>query len=109
MFDIAWTEYLLIAIVALVLLGPKELPIVLRTIGHWIAKARQITASFERQLYTLDSDPSLDKDSPGGKSIGEAVPPLEVGYQRVFDKQHVNEQGRGDFLKIKSPYPKPWL
>lgn len=42
MFDIASSELLLVAIVALVVLGPKELPALLRQIGRWTAKMRDI-------------------------------------------------------------------
>ena len=40
MFDISWTEFLLIGIVALIVIGPKELPGVLRTLGQWTRKVR---------------------------------------------------------------------
>jgi sec-independent protein translocase protein TatB len=109
MFDIAWTEYLLIAVVALILLGPKELPVVLRTIGRWVAKARQLTANFERQMYALGENSPLDKDLSIENSVNEPTSNLPIAYQRVFDKQHVNEKSNLDFLKPKVPSPKPWL
>jgi sec-independent protein translocase protein TatB len=40
MFDIGWSELLVIAVVALIAIGPKELPGVLRTIGQWMATKR---------------------------------------------------------------------
>ncbi|MFM9449512.1 twin-arginine translocase TatA/TatE family subunit, partial [Streptomyces acidiscabies] len=40
MFDIAPSEFLLVAIVAIVVIGPKDLPMALRTAGRWIAKVR---------------------------------------------------------------------
>ena len=46
MFDVAPTELLLVAIVALVVIGPKDLPRVLRTIGQWVGKARCVAAQF---------------------------------------------------------------
>jgi sec-independent protein translocase protein TatB len=50
MFDISWTEFLLIAIVALVFIGPKELPAVLRTVGQWTRKIRGMAAEFQSQF-----------------------------------------------------------
>jgi len=50
MLDISWTEFLLIAIVALVFIGPKELPAVLRTIGQWTRKIRGMAAEFQSQF-----------------------------------------------------------
>jgi sec-independent protein translocase protein TatB len=50
MFDISWTEFLLIAIVALVFIGPKELPAVLRTVGQWTRKIRGMATEFQSQF-----------------------------------------------------------
>jgi sec-independent protein translocase protein TatB len=50
MFDISWTEFLLIGIVALVVIGPKELPAVMRTLGQWMRKVRGMAAEFQNQF-----------------------------------------------------------
>src|ERR1700730_9900148 len=50
MFDISWTEFLLIGDVALIVIGPKELPGVMRTIGQWTRKARSMAADFQNQF-----------------------------------------------------------
>jgi sec-independent protein translocase protein TatB len=50
MFGIAWNEYIVIAVVALIVIGPKELPRVLRTIGQWTAKVRRMAAEFQGQF-----------------------------------------------------------
>ena len=50
MFDISWTEFLLIGVVALVVIGPKELPAVLRTLGQWTRRARSMAADFQGQF-----------------------------------------------------------
>jgi len=50
MFDISWTEFLLIGIVALVVIGPKELPGVMRTMGQWTRKIRSMATDFQRQF-----------------------------------------------------------
>ena len=50
MFDISWTEFLLIGIVALVVIGPKELPGVMRTLGQWTRKIRSMAADFQNQF-----------------------------------------------------------
>jgi sec-independent protein translocase protein TatB len=50
MFDISWTEFLLIGVVALIFIGPKELPAVLRTIGQWTRKVRSMAADFQSQF-----------------------------------------------------------
>jgi len=50
MFDISWTEFLLIGVVALIVIGPKELPGVLRTFGQWTRKVRGMAADFQNQF-----------------------------------------------------------
>jgi sec-independent protein translocase protein TatB len=50
MFDIAWSELLLIAIVALIFIGPKELPHLLHSLGRMAAKARRTADDFRRQF-----------------------------------------------------------
>jgi sec-independent protein translocase protein TatB len=50
MFDIGWSEIAVIAVVALVAIGPKELPGVLRMVGQWMGKARKMAAEFQGQF-----------------------------------------------------------
>jgi sec-independent protein translocase protein TatB len=50
MFDIGWSEFLVIAVVALLVIGPKELPGVLRMVGQWMGKARKMAAEFQGQF-----------------------------------------------------------
>src|SRR5579863_7975564 len=50
MFDISWTEFLLIGVVALVVIGPKELPAVMRTMGQWTRRIRSMAADFQGQF-----------------------------------------------------------
>src|SRR5262245_63501800 len=51
MFDIGWGELLVIGIVALVMIGPKELPGALRTLGQWMAKLRRMASEFQSQFH----------------------------------------------------------
>ena len=50
MFDIGWSELVVIAVVALIAIGPKELPGVLRMVGQWIGKARKMASEFQGQF-----------------------------------------------------------
>ena len=51
MFDISWTEFLLIGVVALIVIGPKELPAVMRTMGQWARKIRVMAGDFQNQFH----------------------------------------------------------
>jgi sec-independent protein translocase protein TatB len=50
MFGLNWGELVVIGIVALIAIGPKELPTVLRTIGHWMGKMRRMANEFQGQF-----------------------------------------------------------
>src|SRR5215210_9547090 len=50
MFDIGWSELVLIGIVALIVIGPKELPTALRTAGMWMGKVRRMASEFQGQF-----------------------------------------------------------
>jgi sec-independent protein translocase protein TatB len=50
MFDIGWSELVVIGVVALIAIGPKELPGVLRMAGQWIGKVRRMAAEFQGQF-----------------------------------------------------------
>lgn len=50
MFDIGWSELMLIGIVALIVIGPKELPSVLRTVGRTVTRLRRMAGEFQGQF-----------------------------------------------------------
>ena len=76
MFDISWTEFVLIGIVALIVIGPKELPGVLRTLGQYTRKVRGMAADFQNQFQEAmreaemaDLKKSVDELSDAAKGI----------------------------------------
>src|ERR1700752_1301813 len=50
MFDLGWGKLVLIGIVALIVIGPKELPGALRTLGQWMNKVRRMASEFQNQF-----------------------------------------------------------
>jgi sec-independent protein translocase protein TatB len=61
MFDIGWSELLVIGIVALVVIGPKELPATLRTLGQWMAKIRRMASEFQGQFQEAMREAEIDQ------------------------------------------------
>jgi sec-independent protein translocase protein TatB len=94
MFDFSFGELLLIGIVALVAIGPKELPGVLRTLGQWTAKLRRMAAEFQNQFQEAmreaemaDLKKQVDEVTSQAKSYANFDPVGEV--RREFEStQH---------------------
>ncbi|HEV3242763.1 MAG TPA: Sec-independent protein translocase protein TatB [Methyloceanibacter sp.] len=61
MFDIGWSELLVIAVVAIIVVGPKELPRLMRTFGHYVGKLRRMAADFQRQFEEAVRDSEIDE------------------------------------------------
>src|SRR5512134_1141350 len=61
MFDIGWSELLLIGVVALIAIGPKELPGALRTLGLWMGKIRRMAAEFQGQFQEAMREAEIDQ------------------------------------------------
>jgi sec-independent protein translocase protein TatB len=61
MFDIGYSELLLIAVVALVVIGPKDLPRVMRTVGHWVGRARGMARHFRSGIDTMMREAELEE------------------------------------------------
>lgn len=61
MFDIGWSELLIVGIVALVVVGPKDLPVLLRTVGKYVGMIRRQAGEFRAQFDEAMRDAELDK------------------------------------------------
>ena len=61
MFDIAWSELFVILVVALVVVGPKDLPKLMRTAGQWAGRARVMADQFRRSFDDMARQSELDE------------------------------------------------
>src|ERR1700753_1097843 len=94
MFDIGWSEFAVIAVVALIAIGPKELPGVLRMVGQWVAKARRMAAEFQgqfqeamREAEMADLKKSFDevREAASGFSRNNPGAPLQKGASSALN------------------------
>ncbi len=83
MFDIGWSEFLLIGVVALIAIGPKELPAVLRAVGQWTGKIRRMASEFQgqfheamREMEVADLKKQVDEATSG---LDAKFNPLDIG------------------------------
>ncbi|CAO3378828.1 Sec-independent protein translocase protein TatB [Azospirillum argentinense] len=61
MFDIAWSELMVIAVIALVVIGPKDLPKAIYTLGKWVKKARLVARDFQGHIDDMMREAELDE------------------------------------------------
>jgi sec-independent protein translocase protein TatB len=61
MFDIGWSELFVIGVVALIVIGPRDLPKALRTVGVWVRKARQISGEFRASVDQMMRESELEE------------------------------------------------
>ena len=61
MLDISWSHLLAIAVVALLVIGPKDLPRVLRALGRWAGKARAIAREFQSSIDQMIRESELEE------------------------------------------------
>jgi sec-independent protein translocase protein TatB len=81
MFDVNWSELVLIGVVALIVIGPKELPAVLRAIGQWTTKIRRMAGEFQsqfqeamREAEMADLKKQVDELGDAAKGISDFDP-----------------------------------
>jgi sec-independent protein translocase protein TatB len=84
MFDIGWSELLVIGVVALIVIGPKELPSVLRAIGQWTGKIRRMAGEFQNQFQEAlreaemsDLKKQVDELNDAARGLTTSFDPLE--------------------------------
>ena len=73
MFDIAPTELLIVALVALVVIGPKDLPRVMRTVGQWVGRARGMARHFRSGIDTMIRESELEEMEKKWKAENERI------------------------------------
>lgn len=88
MFDIGWSELVVIGVVALIAIGPKELPGVLRALGHWMGKVRRMAGEFQDQFREAMreaevADLKRQFDEASAKATSGFTNPLETAQKEV--------------------------
>ncbi|KTE23352.1 MULTISPECIES: Sec-independent protein translocase protein TatB [unclassified Sphingopyxis] len=73
MFDVAPTELLLVVVVALVVIGPKDLPKAMRFVGKWVGKARGMARHFRSGLDTMMREAELEELEKQWREQNDAI------------------------------------
>ncbi len=103
MFDIGGWEFLLIAILGIIIIGPKELPGAIRTVSMFVRRARELAREFQSGLEEVAREAELDKltedmkdiADPGGdilKAVENTIDPEgEIKHAMEFDREWRDE------------------
>jgi len=83
LFDIGWSELLLIGVVALVFIGPKDLPRALRVAGYWFRKAQNLSREFQSSVDQMIREAELDEMREQLKKATEFD--IEKEFQKTVD------------------------
>ncbi len=88
MFDFSWGELVIIGMIALIAIGPKELPGVLRGLGHWMGKVRRMASEFQDQFREAMreaevADLKKQFDEASAKATSAFTNPLETAHKEV--------------------------
>jgi len=84
MFDLGWSELMLVGVIAVLILGPKELPKAMRTMAKWVRKARLLAGDFQRHIDDVVREAELEDlraeanklaHQDLGKKIDQAIDP----------------------------------
>jgi sec-independent protein translocase protein TatB len=78
MFDIGWSELLVIAVVAIVVVGPKDLPKLMRTFGFYAGKLRRAAADFQRQFNEAMAESEAEEVRKNIESIRSSMSTVDL-------------------------------
>ncbi|HEX2726596.1 MAG TPA: Sec-independent protein translocase protein TatB [Beijerinckiaceae bacterium] len=115
MFDLSWGEVMVIGAVALIVIGPKDLPKALRTVGNMTAKVRRMASEFQNQFQDAMREAELDEIRKQVEEV-KSVASLDTSYnpiQTAHDelKAAVESQGAvavaGPSELLPPPTPEP--
>ena len=104
MFEVGWTEMLVIAVVMIVVVGPKDLPKMLRTVGKMTAKMRSMAGDFQKQFNDALKEAELDDVKKSVDSLRSMNPMADIRKQlNPFEKAAADV--RSGLQSAMSPKP----
>ena len=107
MFDVGFDEMLLIAIVAIVVIGPKDLPMALRTVGRWMAKVRRVSGHFRSGIETMIREAELEDMEKKWREQNAAILAAHPDPGPDAESQAATAAAEGDatMLPLSAPLP----
>jgi sec-independent protein translocase protein TatB len=115
MFEIGWGELLVIGIVALIAIGPKELPGVLRMVGQWMGKVRRMASEFQNQFNEAMREAEMadlkkQVEEMSAAAVSKFEDPLETARKEIegaMDDKPAAAAPPADAGAASAPSPPP--
>ena len=105
MFDIGWSELVVIAIVALIAIGPKELPGVLRAVGNYMGKIRRMASEFQGQFQEAMREAEVADLKKSVDEMTESATKSFTDFDPIGSVRKEIESFTADPLADKPPAP----
>ncbi|NEO17798.1 Sec-independent protein translocase protein TatB [Moorena sp. SIO3E8] len=126
MFDIGWSEMMIVAVLALLVIGPKELPRTMRQVAHWFGKAKSLAREFQSGLDDIVREADLEdarkalnttRNFSPNKMLSDAIDPTGSVTDEIKDVEKTaksapessgsdsasNEEGAAQATIVKQP------
>jgi sec-independent protein translocase protein TatB len=103
MFDIGWSELLVIGVVALIAIGPKELPGVLRMVGQWLGKARRMASEFQGQFQEAMREAEVADLKKQFDDVSQAASNIASGNVLTSTVRDVEDALKLDTSSVATP------
>ncbi len=100
MFDISWGKLVIIGVVALLVIGPKELPAVLRMVGQWMGKMRRMAAEFQGQFQEAMREAEM---ADLKKSFDETTSSLQSTFDTGAIKSEIDKMIEDPLAAAQAP------
>ena len=108
LFDIGWSELLLIGVVALIFIGPKDLPRALRIAGYWVGRARTLSREFQSSVDQMIREAELEEMEKKWREENERIMSLHPA-EAHYPEPNQPEIGQPDEMPPIAEVPEPTL
>jgi sec-independent protein translocase protein TatB len=107
MFDFAWSEIIVIGAVALVVIGPKDLPRALRTAGVMVRRARTLAREFQNSVEEMVRESELEDVRKSVREATTGLEPRQMPENRISASHEVTQMAEPEPPPDPLPHPPP--
>jgi sec-independent protein translocase protein TatB len=96
MLDIGWTELLVIAIVAIIVVGPKDLPRLMRNVGNFAGRVRRMASEFRYQFEEAARESEFEEVRKSFHSMHQKASDFDLNRTLGLSRDDAYDEGAGD-------------